>query len=71
MIIVSEQQTFARLKLPPKPLDEMTDDEVLMYVAQLQGEREKTAGKKPKEPKDPNAPKAKRKPAGIDFSEGE
>lgn len=76
MLVVSEQQTFVKLRIAPKDFAELcnTDEAAAMaYIIQLQGEREKVTSraKKPKEPKDPNAKPAKRgrQSANINFDE--
>lgn len=65
MEIISEQQTFAKLRIAPHDFAAMCEsdpDEAKKYILQLQGEREHvtTRAAKPKSPKDPNDPPKKR-----------
>jgi len=71
--MVSEQQTFTKLRLAPADFASLLDTDptaALAYITQLQGEREAVKERKKKEPKDPNAPKPTRgrKQTPLDFS---
>lgn len=75
MLMVSEQQTYTKLRLAPEDFVKMLDenpDKALEYITQLQAQREVIKERKTKE-KDPNAPKSSnnkrgRKPLIIDLS---
>ena len=73
MIIVSEQQTFAKLRLAPMDFVELLDKDpakALEYITQLQGEREKPVGtRKAKDPNktSPTSGKRGRQQAGLDL----
>jgi hypothetical protein len=41
MLMVSEQQTFIKLRIAPVDFSSLSDEEAMAYVVQLQGEREK------------------------------
>ena len=75
MLMVSEQQTFIKLRLAPLDFARMIDEnpqQALEYITQLQGEREKQPqtrkAKAPKDPNDKTPTKRGRAPAAIDFS---
>lgn len=66
MLMVSEQQTFTKLRIAPADFAQMcldNPDQALEYIKTLQGEREQVKERKKKEPKDPNAPRKSRKTA--------
>lgn len=75
MIIVSEQQTFAKLRLAPMDFVELLDKDpqkALEYITQLQGEREKSVStRKAKDPnKTPTTGSGRgRKAAGINIDD--
>jgi hypothetical protein len=74
MLMVSEQQTFVKLRLAPLDFAKMIDEnpeQALQYITQLQGEREKQPqARKTKAAKDPNSPPARRgrSSSALDFS---
>lgn len=73
MLIVSEQQTFNKLRIAPADFAALLDsdpEKALEYITQLQGERETVKERKAKAPKDPNASKSTRgkKQSPPDFS---
>lgn len=73
MEMISEQQTFTKLRFAPADFALLLDtdpEKALAYITQLQGEREQSRERKKREPKDPSAPKTKRggKTSSIDFS---
>ena len=60
MQIVAEQAISTKLRILPKDVEELSDEELEKYVMELQANRAKPVGQRGRKPKDPSAPKQTR-----------